>query len=202
MAEPFPTPLRFDVEFHGPFRVATGSAKPGFDAVGNPTDPVPASAIKGAARHVARDILGFPDVIVNRLFGSARQAAPWAWTGLEFATGDPTTWSRARVSIDDDTGTAIPGALQFGEEMWADDRATFSVSRIGPADTDLENDALLIAAAACGIHAIGGLRRRGYGWITVRFDPDTVGSDAAPAGVEDWPKAAATAVLKARGAAV
>ena len=158
--------IEFEVEFHGPFRVATGTAARGMDVAVDPKNPVPASSLKGVMRAAAGQ-LGLPEAIIATIYGGSGSASPWAWGDAKFVTS-PQLRARARVAIEDGSGVAVHGALWFSEEFWAA-RATFEVEQtsfLPPAD--LQRHALVLRASARAVGAIGSDRRRGFGWVSCK----------------------------------
>lgn len=182
--------LTFDIEFHGPFRVGTGTGRDGLDAVADLDDPIPASHLKGLMRHATRDTLHLPDTnpLPHTVFGGQAHAgdSPWSWDSAHPATGtwhDAITTTRAvvvdtrvQITIDDTTGTAAPDHFLAGQQLWPrpDFRAQFTVSRSGwlpEADRPVHEALLRLAARA--VTALGSQRRRGLGWVTIRPTGDT-----------------------------
>ncbi|MEU1591767.1 RAMP superfamily CRISPR-associated protein [Streptomyces sp. NPDC005708] len=152
--------------FHGPFRVATGVARPGIDAAVDRNDLLPASSLKGLMRDSAEKLLpGLPD-LVEHVFGGPRKPTAWAWSSARFPD-QPEVRMRARVSLDEETGAAKRDHLLFGEEVWAR-TAEFEVTRHArlPESPLSEDDHLtVLACAAAGVHSVGSDRRRGLGWV-------------------------------------
>jgi len=158
--------VRFEVEFHGPFRVSTGVAAAGFDSVGDPSCPVPASVLKGSARHSAEYVLGIDRRHLESIFGSERSASNWEWSDLEFA-GPIEFSASASVAIDPSTGTSAMRALRFSQDMWYAGEASFMVeSHLSGAELELE--ALLLCAAHHSVRSLGENRNRGLGWVSIR----------------------------------
>ncbi len=170
--------LIFQMRFHGPFRVGTGRGRDGVDAAIDLDDPLPASHLKGLMRASARTLLPRADPLLDQVFGAERDRgnSPWAWDSAHPAGGswyDLTPQRTVRISIDDNSGTAIPDCLLVGDQLWPDVglRATFTVTRAGfvpPAERPQHEALLRIAARATT--ALGAQRRRGLGWITIRPD--------------------------------
>jgi CRISPR/Cas system CMR subunit Cmr4 (Cas7 group RAMP superfamily) len=165
--------LTFAISFHGPFRVATGRAGDGADSVIDRAVPLPASSLKGVMRSAARDLLKLPKQLVDSVFGTAWQPAPWSWSDATFTpNGDAAAEAlrvraRARIQISDTTHTVVDGALAIGEEVLAD-QATFTVRRSGPVPDDrLDRHEAVLIAAARAVTALGGDRRRGLGWVSI-----------------------------------
>ncbi|MCX5400805.1 RAMP superfamily CRISPR-associated protein [Streptomyces sp. NBC_00102] len=163
--------MRVIITFHGPFRIATGTGRPGLDAVVDRDELVPATSLKGLMRNSAGELLPDLPQVVEAVFGSPRHACPWSWEGARFPDAQPPVVStRARVALDGTTGAARRDHLMFGEEVWAK-TAEFTVSRIGPLPrTDgppltVEDHLTVLACAAAGVHSLGGGRRRGLGWV-------------------------------------
>jgi CRISPR/Cas system CMR subunit Cmr4 (Cas7 group RAMP superfamily) len=162
--------VRFDIEFHTPFRVASGRAGDGSDTTVDTGALLPASSLKGVTRSAARDLLKFPKTLVEAVFGAARNPSPWAWSDAQVldATGSlPAVRPRARIQIDAETHTVTRGALLIADEVLAA-RGQFSIDRTGwidPADVSAHETVLLAATRA--VTAVGGDRRRGLGWVTI-----------------------------------
>jgi CRISPR/Cas system CSM-associated protein Csm3 (group 7 of RAMP superfamily) len=162
--------LRFDIEFHTPFRVASGQAGNGSDTTVDRQVLLPASSLKGVFRSAARDLLKFPPAAVEAVFGTERHPSPWSWSDATVAgTGghDPEIRPRARIRIDPETATTATGALAIADEVLAA-RGAFSIDRTGwirPGDAGWHETVLLGAGRA--VTAVGGDRRRGLGWVTI-----------------------------------
>lgn len=158
--------MRFEIEFHTPFRVSSGQAGEGSDATVDRAALLPASSLKGVMRAAARDLLRFPGPLVAAVFGTPGQESPWGWSDAALA-GEPAVRPRTRIQVDPGTGTVIPGALLVADEVLAT-RAEFTVDRSGwiaPGERAAQETVLLAAARA--VTAVGGNRRRGIGWVTV-----------------------------------
>jgi CRISPR/Cas system CSM-associated protein Csm3 (group 7 of RAMP superfamily) len=171
--------MKFEVSFFGPFRVATGLAGRGSDITVDLGNLLPASSLKGLMRAAAKQVLaGRPDLVVE-VFGEPRSPSAWAWSSAALA--DATVRRRARVAIDDTTGTAVAEALLFGEEVWAD-TATFSVDPLVYLDPERRRlHELVLLAGAHGVHALGGSRRRGLGWVGIQAADPVLDGDALDA---------------------
>ncbi|CAL9423712.1 RAMP superfamily CRISPR-associated protein [Streptomyces sp. AC04842] len=158
--------MRVTMVFHGPFRVATGVPRPGIDAAVDRSELLPASSLKGLMRDSAERLLpGLPD-LVEQVFGGPRKPTVWAWSSARFPH-EPQVRTRARVSLDAETGAAKRDHLLYGEEVWARS-AEFDVTRhaLLPQSPLGEDDHLaVLACAAAGVHGIGSDRRRGLGWV-------------------------------------
>jgi CRISPR/Cas system CSM-associated protein Csm3 (group 7 of RAMP superfamily) len=158
--------VRFEIEFHTPFRVSSGQAGEGSDAAVDRAALLPGSSLKGVMRSAARDLLRFPGPLVEAVFGAPGRESPWGWSDAALA-GDPVIRPRTRIQIGDGTGTVIPGALLVADEVLAV-KAEFSVERTGwiaPAERPAQETVVLAAARA--VTAVGANRRRGIGWVTV-----------------------------------
>ena len=153
------------VHFHAPFRVATGRAKDGYDAVLDP-QRIPASTLKGVMRGAATEILGLSPKSLTRLFGSVGSASVWAWDDLELPDGPgKAITDRIRIRMDPDRGIAAEGGLLLAQELWMDRSANFTIEQVA-ATSSARADAELLAAAAMAVKGLGASRRRGLGWIT------------------------------------
>ena len=169
--------MKFTIQFHGPFRAGTGESGRGADDTIDPSDPLPATSIKGAMRAAAIGI-GIDKTLVAEVFGKEADASPWAWTsgrGWTWAGGgtDPTPEQRIRIRINEDTGTVEEGGLFNVEALWPE-KCEFVVDRIGfiaPSRTVVHEAVLRSAGRA--VHSLGADRTRGLGWVTVTADDDT-----------------------------
>ncbi|MGV9976529.1 RAMP superfamily CRISPR-associated protein [Micromonospora wenchangensis] len=167
--------LTFEIDFHGPFRVATGRAGDGTDSVIDREVPLPASSIKGVMRSAARDLLTIPPHLVEAVFGTAWQPSPWSWSDATLTSDGVEQLrvrARARIQISEATHTVVDGALAVGEEILAH-RAVFTVRCNGPvAAADLARHEAVLTAAARAVTALGADRRRGLGWVSITpLDP-------------------------------
>lgn len=167
--------LTFSIAFHGPFRVATGRAKPGVDASVDLANPLPATALKGLARHCAQVQLGVPPELVNAVFGTPVRPSPWGWSDAEFPPGALTSNVQAQVRIDPLTGTADSAerALMFGEQLWCRPGVVATVEvdcTTALSGDDLDDQLSVIVGSFCSVHSLGSSRRRGLGRVTIRLD--------------------------------
>lgn len=172
--------MKFAIEFHTPFRVASGHAGDGADTTVDPASPLPASSLKGVMRSAARDLLELAEPWVNAVFGVAWQPSPWSWSDAKPIRAElpAPIRVRARIQIADESFTTRKGALAIAEEVMAH-RAEFTVIRTGWITPDLRtaHETILLASARA-VTAIGGDRRRGLGWVSVTpvdpaWRPDT-----------------------------
>jgi CRISPR/Cas system CSM-associated protein Csm3 (group 7 of RAMP superfamily) len=179
--------MRFDIEFHTPFRVASGLAGNGADSTVDRTMLLPASSLKGLMRWSASHVLKLEQSWVDRVYGKARRPSPWGWSDATITAGPPDpVRPRARVQIAPITATVVDGALAVAEEVLAE-RAEFSVDAIGAIGSPdrTMHEAVLIASARA-VTAVGGDRRRGLGWVSITpiepawpSDPDQVAEHVA-----------------------
>lgn len=155
----------FDIAFHTPFRVGTGSARNGLDDSVNRDNPLPGSSLKGLMRAASREVLGAPDDLIGAVFGTERIESPWAWTDAEVdLAGVPV---QARIKIDDASGTVQKDFLFIAEQIESGG-ASFEIvqrSRIGA--QELPRHEALLTLAALAVRQIGADRRRGLGWVTI-----------------------------------
>ena len=158
--------MRFEIVFHTPFRVSCGQAGDGSDTTVDRAALLPASSLKGVMLSAARDLLRFPQPLVEAVFGTAWRESPWGWSDAAM-TQEASTRPRTRIRIEPDTGTVAMGALLVADEVLAA-RAEFSIDRIGWVEAGQEgmHETILLAAAR-SVTAVGGDRRRGSGWVTV-----------------------------------
>ena len=182
--------LTFSIAFHGPFRVATGQAKPGVDASADLANPLPATALKGLARHAARVQLGLPPQLVDTVFGTPSHPSSWSWGDAEFPHDSLLNNIQAQVRIDPVTGTADASerALMFGEQLWCRPGTVATVevdctTVLSP--DDLDDQATIIVGAFCSVHSLGSSRRRGLGRVTVRLN-QAVGPGTQRSLGHDW----------------
>jgi CRISPR/Cas system CSM-associated protein Csm3 (group 7 of RAMP superfamily) len=160
-------PMTVRIDFHGPFRVGTGRARPGLVDTVDEHDLLPASSLKGLMRASAATLLPERPDLLRDVFGSANRPSPWHWSGAVFDETAVHLTPRSRIALDPETGAARANHLLTVEEIWAR-TATFTVTRTGPLPgMEAERVQLtVLACAAAGIHALGADRRRGLGWVT------------------------------------
>lgn len=173
--------LRFDIQFHGPFRVGTGRpGSTGADDGVDPHDPLPGSSLKGALRATAVS-LRCEAGLVSEVFGTPASPSPWyfsggkdwSWRSPVTPGGDPVPTVRTRVAIDDERGVAQRRALLMTEELWPD-HGMFHIDLIATLDDEQRRiHRLVLLLAAAGTQAIGGDRRRGLGWVTMAMSGAT-----------------------------
>ncbi|SFC97384.1 RAMP superfamily CRISPR-associated protein [Streptomyces aidingensis] len=163
--------LTVRIDFHGPFRIATGLPGRGAGTTVDLAEPLPASSLKGLMRASARVLLPATEAAagyLDQVFGSAAVPSPWQWTGARFPEDHPpAVVGRARIAIDSGTGTVRRDHLLLAEELWPQAPAVFTVTRGGHLPPGRAAEQLtVLACAAAGVHALGGSRRRGLGWVT------------------------------------
>lgn len=173
------------VTFHGGFRVATGYASGPVDNTADPDDPLPGSALKGLMRAAARLMLPagsgagpLPErdhLLVRQVFGTGRSPSPWNWG--DAVPGKPVTVAtRAHVRVGE-TGSAKHDMLRFGQEVWLR-TATFDIVQHAHVP-DVAAHERLLACAAQAVTSVGGDRRRGLGWVSIRSAERPVTRDDA-----------------------
>lgn len=155
--------IHVQVTMHGPFRVSTGVAAHGLDAVVDP-ERIPASSLKGVMRAAAVEILGIGPERLTRIFGGGGDASPWAWNDLRLPEDRQIT-TRVRIPIESESGAAAKGGLFHAQEAWVAQPVNFEIEQVA-ATTDPAADALILAAAARAVKGLGASRRRGLGWTT------------------------------------
>jgi CRISPR/Cas system CMR subunit Cmr4 (Cas7 group RAMP superfamily) len=168
-----PTALTFTLTTYTPFRVATGSAGAGADAVVDRQVPLPGSTIKGLMRDAARSVLGgtLPDhPLIVEVFGSEQPpggdaGSPWHWEDVSLPTASLDIQSRSRLRINPGTGAAETGALLVGEEV-SPTLGTIEVWNSGAVQPDrlAVHTALLLVSAGLVV-GLGSDRRAGHGWV-------------------------------------
>lgn len=157
--------VRVRIDFHGPFRIGTGTPQDGAHDVVDQDDPLPASSLKGLMRASARHLLPGAEGLLDAVFGTGRQPSPWHWDSAAFLV-PPLVTRRTRIAVDGGRGIAKRNALFVTEEQWSRG-ATFEVTRMAPLPPEQVADhRTVLACAAAGIHSLGGSRRRGLGWVT------------------------------------
>lgn len=163
-----PQTLKFTITFHGPFHVG-GSPFEGLDRTLDRDVPLPSTSLKGLLRAEAVERLGIGPSLVGAVFGSPAQKGDpgaWWWSDAEFAA--PPVFSRsARIKIDNSTGTTEEGFLMLGEDVWADS-ASFTVEPLNLSAQQAHE--IVLRAAARSVSSLGGDRRRGSGWVSIRDD--------------------------------
>ncbi|GAA3916486.1 hypothetical protein GCM10023084_79590 [Streptomyces lacrimifluminis] len=172
--------MRVTITFHGPFRIATGSGRPGIDAAVDRNSLLPASSLKGLMRDSAERLLPGLPRLVEAVFGGPRHPTAWGWDAARFTGEVPVVTTRARVRLDEESGAALRDHLMYGEEVWAH-AAEFTVTQHGPLPEtggpplDRDGQLAVLACAAAGVHSLGSGRRRGLGWV--RWMPEDPGVD-------------------------
>lgn len=168
-------PLRFNVVFHGPFRVGTGNAANGahqtawHTGAGGRTQVAPASTVKGVMRAAAETLL--PKPLVSDVFGSPGTQCPWRWSPLDVRSGAVSDRRRTRIEIDPTTGTVAGDMLAVAEELVITGTGEFTIGRLGfvrLSGEDERRDRAVLTVAAGLITGMGGTRRRGLGWVSIR----------------------------------
>lgn len=160
---------QFQITFFGPFRTATGKAGRGFDVTVDPENLLPESHVKGLMRNAACEVLGENHDLVRSVFGTPSNPSPWHWDSVTIDDNHQKL-GRTRIQIDPETHTVVDGGLMNAEEVWAE-TATFAVERmsyVSPGDIE-DHKAVLLASAAM-VHAVGGDRRRGFGWVGIQAE--------------------------------
>ncbi|MFF0520682.1 RAMP superfamily CRISPR-associated protein [Actinomadura nitritigenes] len=157
--------MKFEIRFHGPFRVATGAAADGLNASYDERNPLPASSLKGVMRAHAAKPLKITEALVDEVFGGRRDRSPWSWTDAEITDG--TGRVRTQSRLDPVTHTVAKGALFTSGEMWPAG-ANFEIIQRDAIDaTRIDLHRAVLMAAARTITSLGSDRRRGLGWISV-----------------------------------
>lgn len=179
--------LDFDVDFHGPFHVATGTSDLGSDRTVDRRAPLPASSLKGLMRAHAHGVLKIHDGLVEQIFGARGRSSSWAWSDASFDTFETRRAARIRIS-DGESGLVDERFLMIGEHVWASS-ATFSVRQLRSMSVeDSDAQQLVLRAAALSISALGGGRRRGEGWVSIR-----------PTGADGWTWQETVRLMRLRG---
>jgi hypothetical protein len=182
------TVLSFTITFHSPFRVGASSARDGVTAAIDHDDPLPADHLKGVMRAAAGQLLADPNhPAIGQVFGAPSTPSPWSWSHAtpeapQQRAQDQHPWPRPerrhRVAIDDQTHSAKKDQLVLAEHIWVP-TARFIITKVAAIDGqnhEATHRALLRCAAA-GVHALGGWRRRGLGWVGITPDDGPVTED-------------------------
>lgn len=156
--------MRFEISFHGPFRVATGSALEGLDATYDELVPLPGSSLKGLMRAHAGQLLGVHDTWVEAVFGSRTQPCPWHWS--DATVTDAVGKVRSRIEINDATWTTADKALLTAAEIWPVAGSFDITNRAHIEDAPQVHEAIL-SGSARAVTALGSDRRRGLGWVSI-----------------------------------
>ncbi|WP_433678308.1 RAMP superfamily CRISPR-associated protein [Nocardia sp. CA-119907] len=162
------TELRFRIEFATPLRVSTGHAGPGVDAAIDPTDPLPATSLKGVMRATTIQLLGPDHPHVAAVFGSPAAACPWEWSNAAPVSG--TIWQpprrAARIRINEHH-VADHDMLAVTEQTHTS-AATFTIRDTGSLDdADHALHIAVLAVAGQATRSLGANRRRGLGWVHI-----------------------------------
>lgn len=164
--------IAMTIEFHGPFRVATGTATREAAISVDDQEPLPTESVKGVMRASAQQLLPHRANLIDEVFGSSgrRSASPWHWGSVHIAEPFHIE-SRTRIAIDPATRVADPGALARTEEVWAQ-QANFVIrQRLPLSEQQRFRHDVVLRAAASGVHSLGASRRRGFGWVSITPDP-------------------------------
>ena len=157
--------MKFQISFHGPFRVSTGAAELGVDDTVDPDDPLPGSSLKGVTRAAAVMLIGPDHRLVRDVFGGNDVPSPWSWSAATIE--GPTVRRRARVQIDHRTATALEHGFTIGEEVHAA-VGNFTVDPLRRlAATAATDHRLVLRCASAAVHSLGAGRRRGLGWVSI-----------------------------------
>lgn len=191
--------LTFDITFHGPFHVGTGTPAAGVDSTVDPDALIPGTSLKGLMRAEAAHRLGVGTSLVNQIFGDRLpddgqpggfrtfSASPWHWSRATLATYELGRHARIQVG---DRGAVKRGSLMIGQQVWCR-TATFEVDQLLPLAPDhARNHTLVLRAAARSITSIGAHATRGSGWVSID-ERDTAHA---------WTSADTQALIALRGA--
>jgi len=159
--------LRFEIIFHGPFRVGAGAPAPGLDAPVNRSLLLPASSLKGLLRAEAAERLQLPTPLVDAVFGSRKAPSAWWWSDARIAK--PRIAPATRIKVDE-RGRAERGFLRFSEQVWADG-GSFTIEQRLPLEADeVARHRNILVASALSVSSLGASRRRGEGWVSISCD--------------------------------
>lgn len=172
--------LTIEIRFRTPFTVGGPAPADGLDARMDRDDPLPGSSLKGRLRAEAAQTLGIRAALLEEIFGRADgsdgsrgRGGAWWFSSADFGEEPPRFGTRNRVAMDETdpgSGRTGPGLLMFSEHAWAQ-RAKATVEQIEPlSEAALQRHLLVLAAAARSVTSLGGMRRRGEGWVEMRPD--------------------------------
>lgn len=169
--------LDFVVHFRTPFSVTAAQSSDGIDARVDRDQLLPASSLKGLMRATALYDLRIGEALVGRVFGrgfesqrSEDNGSPWAWSDGE-VDKSMKVGRQARVKIVGE-GRTDEGSLLISECVWADS-ADFQVAQLRPIPAgEVDDDRLVLRAAARGVTSLGHARRRGLGWVSIVDDQE------------------------------
>lgn len=161
--------LRFEIVFHGPFRVSAGATARGMDAPVNIEHPLPASSLKGLMRAQGAEVLDVRADVIDEVFGSRFAPSPWTWGDAVLSTTgelDFRVEGTTKIRVDD-RGRTKRGFLRFSEVVWAES-GWFTVEQIAPvAPNRLSSHLAVLHATATSVTSLGESRLRGNGWVTI-----------------------------------
>lgn len=161
------SPLSFDITFHSWFRVGADVGRDGLDIAVNRDNPLPARHLKGLMRAEAVGLVG--QRTTDEVFGTTGDHGRWAWTDADPLNGATWEFHRSnRVEIDPQVHAAVGDHLVFAEDVGLTGCARFCIDQMARMDqATLQRDTLVLRAASLAVHAVGGWRNRGMGWVSV-----------------------------------
>ncbi|WP_280260084.1 RAMP superfamily CRISPR-associated protein [Nocardia abscessus] len=159
------TELRFRISFDAPMRVSSGRARPGVDAAVDPTDPLPATSLKGVVRATATRLLGTDHRLIEAVFGSPRQEGAWEWSAAVSETAWTAPQRAARIQVVDHV--AAHDMVALAEQIHTP-TAVFAVTALADlAAPELDAHIGVLTVAATATRSLGAGRRRGTGWVHI-----------------------------------
>ena len=167
--------MKFKVKFRSPFLIGGVAPGDGFDLRGDHAVPFPSSSVKGRLRAEAKLVLSIDQEVIKEIFGIAEHGGMWWFSDVEVK--NPMFELANRVAMDPDnpdSGRSDEHQLVFFEHCWADE-GEFDIEPLVPIDdAKRQQHEAVLQAAAMSVTNIGGMRRRGHGWvdITPEENPD------------------------------
>ncbi|MBF6523066.1 RAMP superfamily protein [Nocardia farcinica] len=159
------TELRFRISFDAPIRVSTGRAGPGVDAAVDPTDPLPATSLKGVVRATATRLLGTDHRLIEAVFGSPRRESAWEWSGARTETVWTAPQRAARMQVVDHV--AAHDMVALAEQVHTP-AAIFTVTALADLPVpELDAHIGVLTIAATATRSLGAGRCRGTGWVHI-----------------------------------
>ena len=160
--------MKFSIKFFGPFLIGGVAPGDGFDMRIDRDAPIPASSLKGRLRAEAKHMLRINNNVLEEIFGTTKRCGQWWFSDVDVK--HPTFELANRVAMDSenpDSGRPDEHQLVFFEQCWAKS-ATFTIEPFGLLDQEKEKQhQAVLQAAALSVTNIGGMRRRGHGWVAI-----------------------------------
>lgn len=160
--------LTFNISFKGPFLIGGAAPGDGFNARPDTDVLIPATSIKGRLRAEATHVLGINEELVDDIFGTADNDGKWWFSDVD--VDDPVFEIGNRVALDKDnpeSGRADDHQLVFFQHCWADTGKFTIEPLVTIAPEEQQKHEAVLEAAARSVTNLGGMRRRGHGWVEI-----------------------------------